>query len=354
MSDFLNYLNTADLDTLTKTPGITRPIAGGIIAGRPFDSVDDCLKVRGMGKNLLTRLQSTFEGEENVSESRAMVTVEEEPKPAPIERHQPAQESAREEEPSFLTRLGRALLVFFRALMQLIALAIIIAGIGAAFYYGLPFINQNVIVPIEQNTTGIRELRDEIEILQTELNEMNARVDAVEKTIETQSASIARLEEMQKTLEEEITTQNNSVMVALKREVMYTRAIETISRARLYLSQSNFGLAKTDVQSARDLLAELLMDAPTYQVDAFNQILMRLDLALGNLPAFPVIAADDVDIAWQLMMMGLPESEAEIVPTSTPLPPPTFTPTTVLEPSATFTPTPAPVLEITPTPTAIP
>lgn len=282
-----------------------------------------------------------------------MVTVEEEPKPAPIERSRPAQESAREEEPSFLTRLGQAFLVFLRALMRLIALAIIIVGIGAAFYYGLPFINQKVIVPIEQNTVGIRELNDQIEILQTQLDEVNARVDAVEKTIETQSASIAQLEEMQKTLEEEMTTQNNSVMVALKREVMYTRAIETLSRARLYLSQSNFGLAKTDVQSARDLIAELSLDAPTYQVDAFNQILMRLDLALGNLPAFPVIAVDDVDIAWQLMMMGLPESEAEIVPTATPLPP-TLTPTVVIEPSATVTLTPAPVLEITPTPTAIP
>ena len=89
-------------------------------------------------------------------------------------------------------------------------------------------------------------------------------------------------------------------------------------------------------------------------MDAYNQNHIRLDMAMGNLPAFPVIAADDVDIAWQLMMMGLPESEAEIVPTSTPLPPPTFTPTVVLEPSATFTPTPAPVLENTPTPTAIP
>ncbi|HNO86560.1 MAG TPA: hypothetical protein PKM54_18125, partial [Anaerolineales bacterium] len=67
----------------------------------------------------------------------------------------------------------------------------------------------------------------------------------------------------------------------------------------------------------------------------------------------PVIAVDDVDIAWQLMMMGLPESEAEIVPTATPLPP-TLTPTIVIEPSATVTLTPAPVLEITSTPTAIP
>ncbi len=349
MDNFLNYLNTADLDTLTKTPGISRVIAGNIIAARPFDSVEDCVKVRGMGRNLLARMQSAFEAGENDSESRAMVTVTEEAKPALIEKSQPAQESAREEKPSFFTRLGQAFLIFFRALMRLIALAIVIAGIGAAFYYGLPFINQQVIVPIEQNTTNIHELKNEIKTLQTQLDEVNSRVDAVEKTIETQTASIAKLEEMQATLEDEMTTQNNSVMVALKREIMFTRAIETISRARLYLSQSNFGLAKTDVRSARNLLAELSNDAPSYQLDALNQIIARLDLALGNLPAFPVIAADDVDIAWELMMLGLPASEDEVPVTATPTIVPTLPATSTPEAFPTFTPTPAAFLSATPT-----
>ena len=352
MSDFLDFLNTADLDTLTKTAGITRVIAGNIIAARPFDTVDDCLQVRGMGKNLLARLQSTFEAGKNASESRAMVMVEEEAKPALIERNQPAQESESDEGPSFWSRLGQAFLNFFRALMRLIALAILFAGIGAAIYYGLPYVNQKVIVPIEKNTAGINELEKEITALQTQLDETNARIDTIEKTIETQNASIAKLEEMQAELEKEMTTQNNSVMLALKREMMFTRAIETLSRARLYLSQSNFGFAKTDVQSTRDLLAELLIDAPSYQVDALNQIIMRLDLALGNLPAFPVIAADDVDIAWQLMIMGLPESAEDVITpatftfTPTPVPP---TSTATIEPLPTFTPTP--VLETTPTAT---
>jgi len=72
-----------------------------------------------------------------------------------------------------------------------------------------------------------------------------------------------------------------------------------------------------------------------------NQIIIRLDLALGNMPVFPVIAVDDVDIAWQLMMMGLPESEADVIATFTPRPAPTLT----------VTPTPEPILEVTPTAT---
>ena len=217
----------------------------------------------------------------------------------------------------------------------------VIVGIGAAIYFAVPFINETFIVPVERNTARVGELESEIATLQTQLQEMDTRVGAMEKTIEAHSASITKLEEMQATLEQETSAQNNSVMVALKREIMLTRSIETLSRARLYLSQSNFGLAKQDVQSTRDILAQLLTDAPAYQVDALNQIVMRLDLALGNLPAFPVIAADDVDIAWQLMMIGLPESEADVIAT--------FTPTLEATPTFTSTPTPTPVLEATPT-----
>ena len=346
MSDFLNYLNTAELNALTKIPGITRPLAGSIIAARPFDTVDDCLKVRGMGKNLLSRMEAAYAAEESAApvesqpeeESRAMVTVEN----SPIEKSQPAQEEAKEEKPSFLARLWKAFVNFLMALLRLILTIAFIAAIGAAVYFGLPYLNEKLIVPVEKNTANIHDLESQVKDLQLQLDAINLRVGAIEKTIESQSASIAKLEEMQAALEKEITTQNNSVMIALKREIMFTRTVETLSRARLYLAQSNFGFAKQDVQSARELLAALKTDAPEYQISALDSILTRLDLALGNLPAFPVIAANDVEIAWELMMLGLPESAAEVVPAFTPVPP-TWTPM----PAPTFTPTPT--LEVTPT-----
>jgi prefoldin subunit 5 len=350
MSDFLNFLNTADIETLTKTQGVTQTLAENLISARPFGSVEDCLKVRGMGKNLLARVQSNLEAQENESENSTMIPVVEEALPAPIEQSQPAQESPDVEKPSFWSRLGQAFLNFLRALFRLIATLIVIGGIGAAIYFGVPFINDNLIVPVQQNTTHINQLENKIATLQTQLDETNARIGNLETNIETHTASIAELEEMQATLKQEISNQNNSVMIALKREVMLTRSIETIARARLFLSQSNFGLARDDVQATRDILSALLVDAPAYQVDTLNQIITRLDFALGNLPAFPVIAVDDVDIAWQLLMMGLPESEADIIATYTPLPPPaTPTPDSV----STFTPTPE-ALPSAITPTATP
>lgn len=345
MSDFLNFLNTADSETLTQTSGITQTLAENLIAARPFDTVEDSLKVRGMGKTLLARAQSNFEAQEKPSESSAMIQVVEEAPPAPIEKSQPAPESPVERKPSFASRLGQAFLNFIRALFRLIALLIVIGGIGAAIYFGVPFINDNIVVPIQRNTSQIDQLENEIATLQTQLDETNARIGELETNIEAHTASLAKLEGMQATLEQEISNQNNSVMVALKREIMLTRSIETVARARLFLSQSNFGLAHDDVQAARDILVELLVDAPAYEADALNQIIMRLDFALGNLPAFPVIAVDDVDIAWQLLMRGLPESEADVMPTltstPTPAPIPTFTPTPEVT-SSPITPTATP------------
>lgn len=321
MGDFLSFLNTAEFDTLKKTPGVTRVIAGNIIAARPFDAVDDCLNVHGMGKNLLARMQSTFEAGEKAPENSAMIQVEEEP-PAPIEKHQPAQESPKEQD-SFLSRLGKALLVFIRALFRLIAILIVIGGIGAGLYYGLPYINQKVIVPIEQNNANIKQVETEVQALQTQLNETNSRVDTLEKSIEAHSASLTQLDEIQATLESEIQTSQDETLQQLKQEVMFTRALDMLGRARLYLAQSNFGLAREDVKSARDLLAALQAESND---PALDQAIARLDLSLGNLPAFPIVAAGDLEIAWQLLMSG----EA----------PATATPAPTVEPTLEATPTP--------------
>jgi len=203
--------------------------------------------------------------------------------------------------------MGKAALNFFRAFVRLILTLAFIAALAAAAYYGLPYLNQKLIVPVEKNTAQIEALQTQTADLQNQMDATNAQVSALQADIEAHTASLTKLEEMQAALEKEVSAQNNSVMLALEREVKFTRAVEMLARARLYLSQSNFGLAKTDVQSARDLLAELKTTAPAAQTQPLNEILARLDLALGNLPDLPVIAADDVNIAWELMMRGLPQ-----------------------------------------------
>ena len=334
MSRFLDFLNTADFDTLTQISGVNRQLAGNLIAARPFEAEEDALNVKGMGKTTLTRLQSFAEAQENESGNSAMVPVEEEAMPAPVEKTPSAQDPVKEQD-SFLKRLGRAFVTFLKALVRLIMLVILFAAVGAMFYYGLPYIQRTFIAPVEENTAQIQAMETEIAGLQTQLDEMNTRVSALEGSVEAHTTSIAKLEEMQAALETQLQKNNDAVLLELKHEVMFTRALDILARGRLYLAQSNFGLAKIDVQTARDLLAELNVEKKD---DVFTKAIERLDLSLGNLPEFPVVASGDLEIAWQILISGdAPASTKTATPTPAPIESFTLTPPAL---EATFTPTP--------------
>jgi hypothetical protein len=81
-------------------------------------------------------------------------------------------------------------------------------------------------------------------------------------------------------------------------------------------------------------------------------VIQRLDLALSNLPDFPVAASDDLDIAWQILLSGLPQATPTINISGTPSPASTLSVTP--SPKVTFTPTPTPTLKVTVSPTATP
>lgn len=339
MSRFLDFLNNADLNTLTQIPGVNRQLAGNLIAARPFDAEEDALNVKGMGKTTLARLQSFVEGQGDESENSAMIPVEPEAMPVPVEKNPPAQDEAKEQD-SFFRRLGRAFRSFMIALLKLIMLAILFAAVGALFYYGLPYIQRTFIAPVEENTAQIDTIESEIAALQTQLDAMNTRVTALEGSVEAHTASIQKLEEMQVRLETELQESNDAILLELKHEVMFTRALDILARGRLYLAQSNFGLAETDIQSARDLLVELNAEKND---GVLTQAITRLDLALGNLPEFPVVASGDLEIAWQILMFG----DVPSTPTSTPTPFESEPPTPV---TSTSTPTTLPLSSPTSTP----
>lgn len=343
MTDLLTFLNNAELDELTKISGISRSLAEDILAARPFETEEDVLKTRGMGSALLERAREYAEAQADASEDKALVQVKEEA--APEKKSPPKEEAAREARPSFGSRLGAALLSIFRGLVRLIAVLIIIGALAALALYGLPILRDYLLAPAEQNSAEIFQLRADLNAAQTQaadlqaqLAEANGRVDTLEQSVESYSASLTKLETMQADLEKTTAEENAKLAAELKRELALTRSVQYLLRARLYLSQSNFGLARDDISAARGLLAGIQTDEPDFKTDALTQTIARLDLALGNLPAFPVIAAADTDIALQLLMDDLPEGV--VFPTETPSP--TETPT----PEATVTGTP----EATPTP----
>ena len=80
----------------------------------------------------------------------------------------------------------------------------------------------------------------------------------------------------------------------LATQVTMLRSMELLSRARLFLYQANYGLAEQDVAAARALI-------PT-DTAVGEEVALRLDRVIESLPDRPVTAADDLDIAWQLLL----------------------------------------------------
>lgn len=251
---------------------------------------------------------------------------------------------------------GQRLRAFLNFLIRLLLLLGVLAALSVVLYFALPLAYQKYILPVQENTNQLQQVREQqvqneqtivqlqekiaaIETRQTRqaesLTDLDTRMNAVETGIVEHTESLAALDEMQVMLQ----ARDESTTAELERQVDLLKAMELLSRARLFMYQSNFGLAKQDVQIARDLLAGVRPDAPETLAGDLDAILLRLDLVLTNLPGFPVAAADDLDIAWQILLGGASASETPPpIPNMTPSPTPIFTPT----PTTTLIPTAIP------------
>lgn len=284
--------------------------------------------------------------------SDASVEIDEKPKalPAPVDAPKgiPVTESkSTSSSPTFGQRVGG----FFRFLLRVVSLLILLSLLSLALYLVLPWLYQKFITPVEQNTAQVRELQSqqkqmeqEVTELQTRLKTMetaqdghagslqehDTRLGDIETEITARTKSLTELEDMQAKLQ----SQNEATTAELDRQINLLKSMELLSRARLSMYQSNFGLAKQDVQIARDLLATVQPDAPAPLGDELDAVVQRLDLTLSNLPNFPVAASDDLDIAWQILLAGLPQETPTLRETATPAT------TLSATPNATFTPSP--------------
>lgn len=274
--------------------------------------------------------------------------VGEKPKalPAPVveSRSTPAREPSG---PTFGQRVG----AFFRFLLRVVSLLILLSLLSLALYLVLPWLYQKFITPVEQNTAQVRELQSRQEQTEQELADLQTRLDAIDTAQKGHDGSLTEMDQRLSDIETEITArtrllteledmqaklqaQNEANSAELERQINLLKSMELLSRARLSMYQSNFGLAKQDVQIARELLVTLQPDAPEPLGDELDAVVQRLDMTLSNLPNFPVAASDDLDIAWQILLSGLPPATPTLSETPTPATSLSVTP------NATFTLTP--------------
>lgn len=261
-----------------------------------------------------------------------------------------ASESKPESRPASGSGFGQLVRRVLSFLVRLVFILILVSAIGVGLYFGVPWAYQKYILPVQENTTQLSQLQNQqaqseqalttlesrLDAIATEqaqqaqkLTDLDGRMKEVETKIAAHTQSLAALEKMQSTLQ----AADKATNAQLERQIGLMKSMELLSRARLFMYQSNFGLAKQDVQTARDLLAIIQPEASAGLADEVNEVIRRLDLTLSNLPNFPVAASDDLDIAWQVLLSGLPQ--AEPTPTSTPALESTPTPQATLEPTAT-------------------
>jgi hypothetical protein len=255
---------------------------------------------------------------------------------------------------------GRGMWRIFVFLFKLTLTLVILGALAAAVYFGLPIVYNQYILPVQNNTIRVngleisqQRINEQLAAVQTQqagavsgeaqltgqIADLGTRLGALEVEIANHTTSLTALDKMQSTLE----TDNKQINSTLDRQIKLLKGMELLSRARLFLYQSNFGLAKQDIQSARAIFAAMQTSAPELESKDLAEVVNRLDLAIARLPEFPVVASDDLDIVWQLLLQGIPQ-----IPTMTA----TFTVTP--EPTVTLGATVTPASSATPTATATP
>ena len=285
-----------------------------------------------------------------------------------------------------------ALQAFLRGLVRLLVIAMLIGLLGVAFYYALPLAYRELVLPVRETSARLDALTTQINSDRTSMSEQLKAVQTRLNDLETASAaegaksadiqggvnnlrsdlvalqtSLSRLDQLEKDLKaldsrqgqttQQLATMEQSLRApggkidSLRRDVETLKAMNLLTRAEVNLAQNNFGLAKNDVLAARDVLLSMRSSLPEADQANVATWIARLDLALGNLPAFPLIAANDLETAYQLLALGvLPPA-----PTPGPITPtPTIWITPTLEASPTPTASPTANLTVTATPNASP
>ncbi|MEN4012160.1 MAG: hypothetical protein ROW48_09015 [Bellilinea sp.] len=285
-------------------------------------------------------------------------------------------------------RFTIALSAFLRAVLRLFILLLGGIVLAALFYFGFVLIYQQAIYPAQENAARIRWMEtrqaDQQEQLSQQLERFQARLielenqqtldkealdslqtsqDDLQQSLATHNQQLKALQNLEKQLAELQRAHQNTLELARANQTALesgalTRQVESdlqvlkaavlIQRARLYLEQSNFGLAEQEMRIVRALLVELQTKAQPDQTANLAAWIGRLDSALASLPDFPVLAANDLRTVGEMLL--LPDTLFALTQPSTPgQDNGASTPTPGS--AATITPTPGSGLAATPTPT---
>jgi chromosome segregation ATPase len=140
---------------------------------------------------------------------------------------------------------------------------------------------------------GLETRLDEVQIQVDEMQTLSENIQKIEGDLENLSE---RLTELETVIEEE-----NPPIEQIQRQVQLLRIMELVTRARMWIIQDNLGEAGDDLEVAKEALESLVV---TQEGESLQPIIERLDQILFEMSLSPVIAADDLEIVWQLLILA--------------------------------------------------
>jgi hypothetical protein len=172
--------------------------------------------------------------------------------------------------------------------------------------------------------TGLDGAQAEIESLQDGLSSLQSDSDSDRALVQERlDALAADLETVQETL-----AANDFPVADAYADLQLAKILTLLTRVQVFLFQENPGLARTDVETARDMLLTY-QSAPEFADIDLLPVITRLDLALESIAERPDRALNDIEIAWGLLLEGIrgdglqaasdpAQGETDELPTPTP------------------------------------
>jgi SMC interacting uncharacterized protein involved in chromosome segregation len=164
-------------------------------------------------------------------------------------------------------------------------------------------------IAIDEIKTEQEALRSDLTSTENALGDLESDVTSMASDLDKMVTTVEDMNEQIVAFGETIQNQDNQLQqIAIENQML--KAMELLTRARLFLVQGNITMAGADILQARDLLFDLSSLAPEYQQETLLEIVTRLDDVLEIISQSPIAAADRLEAAWQLLVEGLPSEAA--------------------------------------------
>jgi chromosome segregation ATPase len=231
----------------------------------------------------------------------------------------------------------------FGVALRLLVVGLVGAGLGAGAYWGVPAAYRDFIEPVQQNTqrldqtqadlanqqvsqrsanatqlAQLAEIQGEIAQQGEALSALQADVGSLKSSQPTLEAGVRSLNQMNADLADlkavatqvagQIDAMNTAAAMpdptvqALGQRLDILRLMQLVSQARLSLAAGNLVKAGVEVQAASAALADLKSRAGVVSLATLDDVETRLNLAQQETKGSPSVAANDLDIAWQLLV----------------------------------------------------